>query len=129
MSEEDRGIVASMAKGTVTSPYIYRSAAETNPGLRKTCNEDTFWNTPHTYADQQTLTRLGHLYAVADGVSGQAGGEVASRIAIETLGMYYVLPHVAIPPAERLQNVFLEAHRRIEEHAAHHAEYHGMGTT
>lgn len=108
--------------------YRFRSAAETDPGLRKTLNEDSFWNRS-AQIDPEILARLGAMYAVADGVSGHAGGEIASRIAIDTLRMYYVLPHVNIPREDRLRNVFLEAHRRIEEYAKKHPEYHGMGTT
>ncbi len=111
------------------SKYTYRSTAETDTGLRKTVNEDNFLARPQTHADNKTLQRLGYLYAVADGVSGQEGGEIASQIAIDTLRMYYVLPTVTIPPADRLRNVFLEAHHRIEEYARQHPTYHGMGTT
>ncbi len=109
--------------------FIYRSAAETDPGLRKSVNEDSLWECPQIPMDQSILIRLGQLYAVADGVSGQEGGEIASQIAIDTLRMYYVLPHVAIPPEDRLRNVFLEAHQRIQEYAKQHPQYHGMGTT
>ena len=109
--------------------HVFRSSAETDAGLRKTTNEDCFWNRSATQIDPNLLARLGAIYAVADGVSGHAGGEVASRIAIDTLRMYYVLPHVSIPLEDRLRNVFLEAHRRIEEYAKKHPEYHGMGTT
>jgi protein phosphatase len=111
------------------SKYTYRSTAETDPGLRKTVNEDYFLEHPQPQVDKEALQHLGHLYAVADGVSGQAGGDIASKIAVDTLRMYYVLPQVTISPEDRLRNVFLEAHRRIEEYAQHYPEYHGMGTT
>lgn len=111
------------------SKYTYRSTAETDTGLRKTVNEDSYLEHPQAYADNNILQRLGYLYAVADGVSGQEGGEVASEIAIDTLRMYYVLPHVEIPPEDRLRNVFLEAHQRIGEYAQQHPKYRGMGTT
>lgn len=111
------------------SKYTYHSRAETNTGLQKAVNEDNFLEHPQTHADANVLQRLGYLYAVADGVSGQEGGEMASKIAIDTLRMYYVLPHVDIPPEDRLRNVFLEAHRRIEEYAQQHPKYKGMGTT
>lgn len=111
------------------SKFTYRSTTETDTGLRKTVNEDSFLDRPQAYADTNTLQNLGYLYAVADGVSGQEGGEVASKIAIDTLRMYYVLPHVKIPVEDRLRNVFQEAHHRIEEYARQHPEYYGMGTT
>ncbi len=113
----------------IPSQYIYQSSAKTDPGLRKTTNEDSYLDCSQAEFDPATIERLGHLYAVADGVSGQEGGEIASRIATDTLRMYYVLPHVAIPPDDRLRNVFLEAHQRIEEQARRHPQYRGMGTT
>ncbi|MCP4396546.1 MAG: serine/threonine-protein phosphatase [bacterium] len=109
--------------------FIYHTSNGTDPGLRKTVNEDSFWDCSQKQIDRNTLDGLGAVYAVADGVSGKEGGEVASRIAIDTFRMYYVLPHVAIPPEDRLHNVFLEAHRRIEEDAEARPQYHGMGTT
>ena len=109
--------------------YIYRSTAATDPGLQKPVNEDCYFDSVQLRLNEELLQRLGYVYAVADGVSGQVGGEVASKIAIDTLRMYYVLPHVEIPPLDRLRNVFLEAHRRIEEYAQEHPEYRGMGTT
>jgi len=109
--------------------YQYRSHAQSDPGLQKTVNEDCYLESPQLSFEAEILQRLGYLYAVADGVSGQVGGEMASQIAIDTLRMYYVLPHVEIPPTDRLRNVFLEAHRRIEEYAQEHPAYHGMGTT
>ncbi len=111
------------------SKFTYRSTSETDAGLRKTANEDSFLDAPHTLTVADSLNRLGYLFAVADGVSGQEGGEIASQIAIDTLRMYYVLPHVKISPEDRLRNVFFEAHRRIEEYAEKHPQYKGMGTT
>ncbi len=122
MSVESNGVA-------MKSKYTYRSTAETDTGLRKTVNEDSFLDHPQAYVDTNTLQNLGYLYAVADGVSGQEGGEVASKIAIDTLRMYYVLPHVRIPSEDRLRNVFLEAHQRIKEYAHQHPGYYGMGTT
>lgn len=109
--------------------YIYQSTAATDPGLQKVVNEDCYLETAQLHIGEEILQRLGYVYAVADGVSGQAGGEMASKIAIDTLRMYYVLPHVEIPPIDRLRNVFQEAHRRIEAYAQEHPEYRGMGTT
>ena len=109
--------------------YVYHSTAATDPGLQKPINEDCYLESSQLPISPDILHRLGYVYAVADGVSGQAGGEIASRIAIDTLRMYYVLPHVDIPAIDRLRNVFSEAHRRIEEYGETHPEYRGMGTT
>lgn len=109
--------------------YTLHSSAATDPGLQKAVNEDCFLESSQLRVTGEVLQRLGYVYAVADGVSGQAGGEIASQIAIDTLRMYYVLPHVEIPPLDRLRNVFLEAHRRIKDYANQYPEYRDMGTT
>jgi serine/threonine protein phosphatase PrpC len=114
---------------SMKAKYIYRSAAATDPGLQKAVNEDCYFDSAQLALHADLLQRLGFLYAVADGVSGQVGGEIASKIAIDTLRMYYVLPHVEIPPLDRLRNVFLEAHRRISAYAQEYPAYRGMGTT
>ena len=49
-------------------------ASLTDPGLVRSSNEDSF------FADR----RLG-LLIVADGMGGHKGGEVASRIAVDTI--------------------------------------------
>ena len=50
------------------------SFGETDPGKKRANNEDAYL----------LNDELG-LYAVADGIGGSEGGEVASRIAVETL--------------------------------------------
>lgn len=111
------------------SRFRYRSATASDTGLQKTVNEDSYVESSQFHIAEPVLRQLGYIYGVADGVSGQVGGEVASHIAIETLRMYYALPHVDISPLDRLRNVFLEAHQRIEHYAVEHPEYRGMGTT
>ncbi len=75
------------------------------------------------------------LFAVADGMGGHAAGEIASRIAVETLA------EVARrggegrdarrfeDAARRLEDAVAEANRRICESIEEHEELRGMGTT
>jgi len=68
----------------------------------------------------------GSLLVVADGMGGAAGGEVASRIAIETVAeVYFGSPS---SPDESLGEALREANRRIHR-AAFEKGRRGMGTT
>ena len=54
------------------------TVGETNVGMKRTHNEDTFM-----LADED------NLYVVADGMGAHAAGELASRMATETIAMHY----------------------------------------
>jgi protein phosphatase len=92
-------------------------------GRRRESNEDDLLLEPD----------LG-LYAVADGMGGHAAGEIASRLAIETL--QEVRRRAAADPSATadeaslwLRDAFSEANRRICDSIRVHEERRGMGTT
>lgn len=67
-------------------------------------------------------------FAVADGMGGQAAGEIASKILIDTAKNF--LPTVPEPHNEDiLKKVIMKSNAAILREAANNPEYRGMGTT
>lgn len=69
-----------------------------------------------------------NTFIVADGMGGQAAGEVASRILIETVENE--LKSAQLPYNEEiLRGTILKANENILSEVEKHSEYNGMGTT
>ena len=107
------------------------SAGATDPGRKRANNEDAF-----------LMLENAGLFAVADGVGGREGGEIASSIAVDTLRE--AVPDLLgqgdrTPPAgtgygaEReaaaLRYAVSLANRRVLEEVRQRPELEGMGTT
>jgi serine/threonine protein phosphatase PrpC len=107
-------------------------AVRTDPGLRRSGNEDSYC----------TRDDLG-LYVVADGMGGHAAGEVASRLAVDTIQTFIAEtagadknrtwpfpfePHISLE-GNRLKAAFRLANRQIANAMADSQDLRGMATT
>lgn len=93
-----------------------RFQAQSDRGLVRANNEDNF------LAQEES-----RLFVVCDGLGGHAAGEIASRIAVDTLAAR--LQDSAGDPQLQLREVIAEANRRILHDQQSNPEHLGMGTT
>ena len=112
-------------------PFRIEAAGETNVGRKRTHNEDNF----------AIMADFG-LFIVADGMGGHASGEVASKLAVETMHDFFTQtaddPERTWPykmdrgrgyEENRLITGIKLANLRIYETAQREAKKRGMGTT
>lgn len=109
----------------VTSLFLVNATAQTDKGLRRKNNEDSL-----------LVLESCNLFAVADGMGGYKGGELASRLAIEAIAdaakskQYEGPAHESLPrEASELARAIQMANASIREAAAKEPELDGMGTT
>ena len=109
--------------------------AKSDIGLKRTVNENSF-----LLPDSALLTFdsdcRGVLFAVADGLGGHAGGEIASQMACDLLVDFYgkkVCHAAKLLPAETLgdalEKTFYDIDTKIRDHAKENKAYEDMGTT
>ncbi len=106
--------------------------AQTDVGLKRTENEDSY------------LVDEGHcLFIIADGMGGHAAGDLASRVAVESVCDFLRLNSVALTSdtapfgvdpklsdtGNRISNAICVANRKIREIATQNEQVAGMGTT
>ncbi|HEY7475770.1 MAG TPA: Stp1/IreP family PP2C-type Ser/Thr phosphatase [Vicinamibacterales bacterium] len=78
-------------------------------------------------ADPEVLDRRGVLAIVADGMGGHAGGEIASRLAVDVIHRSYYESRG--PIGDALKTALDEANTEIYRQAQHDPQVAGMGTT
>jgi serine/threonine protein phosphatase PrpC len=95
-----------------------KAAARTSVGRVRNSNEDAFGYRPEH-----------GIYVVCDGMGGAAGGEVASRMAVDTVLERLSAAGDSRPGREKLHEAIAEANRVVLERAEREAGLYGMGTT
>ncbi len=108
-----------------TSMGVEISAA-TDLGLKRAQNEDSHGTWMPSTAEERR--RRGTLVVVADGMGGSRAGEVASRLAVETVLRCY-REGSGEDPLEDLHHAVEAANQVVHRESAAHLEMAGMGTT
>lgn len=70
-----------------------------------------------------------HLFVVADGMGGHAAGEIASKIAVDTVRDYIMQQDTYVDPEAVLKQAISSANYAILKAAQQKSECSGMGTT
>jgi protein phosphatase len=104
---------------------LVHGAAQTDTGKTRKRNEDSY-----------LVLKENNLFVVADGMGGYAGGDIASRLAVETVEETFRskkfpgTPFEGLPPrASELVQSVEAANEAIHAEAEKDPKYRGMGTT
>ena len=81
----------SQKQSSCISAIQVNAAGGSHRGRVREHNEDTI--ALHGPSNPMHVERLGYLYLLADGVGGHAAGEIASRLAVETIASVYYDPN------------------------------------
>lgn len=101
-------------------------ASLSDVGVRRSHNQDAC--AILSASDAEQFEQRGHIFVVADGMGAHAVGELASKLAADTIPHVYG-KYAAEGPAAALRKAFVEANTTIHSRGQQNREFEGMGTT
>lgn len=81
-----------------------------------------------TNQDSICLDHAHNFFAVADGMGGHNGGDIASQLSVKVMPEFLV-KHGKVEPQLLMKNMIQEVNRAILQKADENPDLHGMGTT
>src|SRR5262249_43535745 len=102
------------------------SAGRTDVGVKRSHNQDA--HAVLRAGDAEQFRDRGHIFVVADGMGAHAVGELASKMAADSIPHVYS-KHLREGPVAALRRAFLEANQTIHARGQQNKEFQGMGTT
>jgi PPM family protein phosphatase len=101
-------------------------ASLTDVGVRRSHNQDAHIILPA--GDPDHWRERGHVFLVADGMGAHAVGELASKLAVDSIPHIYT-KYAQEGPLPALRKAFVEANVHIHTRGQQNPEFAGMGTT
>ena len=95
-------------------------------GVKRSHNQDS--HATLLAGDEEQWGMRGHVFLVADGMGAHAVGELASKLAADTIPHSYS-KYAQEGPAAALRKAFVEANLTIHARGQQNREFQGMGTT
>ncbi|MGF1580526.1 MAG: PP2C family protein-serine/threonine phosphatase [Gemmataceae bacterium] len=102
-------------------------AGATDVGIRRNFNQDSF--TILTAKDAENWFTRGHIFLVADGMGAHNAGELASKLAADSIPHLYSKLAKQEEPEAALRRAFLETNSNIHTRGQQNEGFEGMGTT
>ncbi|MCA9048545.1 MAG: serine/threonine-protein phosphatase [Planctomycetaceae bacterium] len=110
----------------MNDPPLVQYACRSDEGMRRAANQDSL--VVRMCREDAEWHTCGHLFVMADGMGGHAVGDLASRIAVDSLPIaYFKLDAPAV--RERLIGAMQAANKAIGDKARENPEFTDMGTT